>query len=258
MFQFIDLKDEKWFCRQKIAGKTVAKCLANFVKNIGNQESISLKDIESECEKIIINNDCTPTFKGYKGFPGSVCLSVNKQLVHGIPSDYKLKSGDVVTLDLGATFEGAIADAATTCIYGQPISKKHTEMITLCKNALDKAISSLIMGRRIGCIGQSIYRQVRNSEFFLIENYGGHGISYDIPHSDPFIANKSKADDGVFIQNGMSIAIEPMLSMKSAKTSLKNDGWTVTTPGINCHEEHSVTIWDDKPYIITDWKACQE
>jgi len=253
--QFITLHDDEvWIQEQRHAGTVVARCLSMFSRAVRDKTpNLSLKDIEAECEKIIAANNCIPTFKGFHGFPGAVCLSVNKELVHGIPSDYVLQEGDVVSLDLGATTPyGAIGDAAVTEIYGTPRKREHESLVTVCKNALYRAIEAVAVGKRIGCIGNAIHHSVKSSGFKLIENYGGHGISKNMAHAQPFIPNKSRSDDGVVIQKGMSFAIEPMLVIGSNKTRKLSDNWTVVTPDIGAHFEHTIFInTKDEVEIIT-------
>ncbi len=249
----IVLKDYHWLKRQKHAGRCVSNILNAFDQTIKEKPpNLSLLDIENMALVYMKYYDCTPTFKNYKGFPGSVCLSVNKQLVHGIPNDYILCDGDIVSLDLGATYEGAIADSARTAIYGQPKSTEHVRLINACKEALNLAIKSIAIGKKLGVIGNAIYKHAQNTGFNVVTNYGGHGIDYNTPHAEPFVANKANPNEGITIQAGLSIAIEPMFTIGSAETKINEyDKWTVTTPGINAHFEHSVTIMEDGNYIIT-------
>jgi len=249
--QFITLKDNNWYKNQIFAGDVVAACLNSFKVLLELNTDLSLKEIEENCERIIKQACCKPTFKGYKGFPGAVCISVNNQLVHGIPSDYKLKPGDLVTIDVGVTYEGAIADSAVTCIYGEPKDIKHVRLIEACQKALYKGIESIAVGKNLGCIGDAIYRYVRSSGFHLITNYGGHGLDIDNPHTQPFVFNKSKRDEGIIIQPGLTIAIEPMLAIGSAKTKTEDDGWTVSTKDISCHMEHTVFVHEDSVEVMT-------
>ena len=251
----VNLKDEKWLWRQKRAGRCVAQIHRTFIDMVREEKrpNLSLKDIEKMALSVMDIHDCTPTFQGYKGFPGAVCLSVNSNMVHGIPTDYVLQDGDVVRLDLGATFEGAIADAAYTCIYGEPKSKEHVRLLKTCKGALQAGIDAIEIGKHLGVIGNAIHKYCKDSGFGLITNYGGHGIDYDTPHAEPFVANKERPDAGIRIQAGLSIAIEPMLVIGDTRTKVESDNWTVSTPGINCHFEHSVTIMEDgKKHMITE------
>lgn len=256
--EFVPLKGDDWLQKQLHAGKVVAECLATSKERIEEDSDFSLKDLESMCADIISSNDCTPTFKNYKGFPGAICTSVNKHMVHGIPTDYKVKLGDIVTVDLGATYQGAIADAAITAVCGKETTPQIESMITLCKNALDNAIKSIEIGKQLGCIGSAIYNTVKSSEFKLITDYGGHGICWDKPHSSPFVTNKAYSHEGIRIQPGLAIAIEPMLAIGSNKTRTLNDGWTVVTQDISVHWEHSVFVGEDKVHIITDWESFNE
>jgi methionyl aminopeptidase len=255
--QFVVLKDKEWFERQAVAGKAVAKCLSTCHYLITDKDmtpNLSLKDLEAECEGIIAKAGCTPTFKDYKGFPGAICTSVNKQIVHGIPTDYVLQPGDVVSIDLGATFEGAIGDAAMTAIYGEPKKEEHVKLLERCQGALYAAIDAIAVGSQLGCIGDAIHKHTRNSGYALITQYGGHGIDYNMPHAQPFVANKQRRDEGIHIQPGLAIAIEPMLAIGSAKTKTLNDGWTVKTRDISCHFEHSIYVGEDKVHVMTAWE----
>lgn len=250
----ITIKDETWMKRQAVAGKAVSLALTSFCQRIKSKTKTSLKDIEQDSIEILKSLDCTPTFFNYKGFPGAVCLSVNKQLVHGIPTDYILQDGDVVSLDLGATFEGAIADAAFTCIYGNAKSQQHREVIILCQKSLNAGIKAVEMGRRFGAIGSSIFKTVRDSGFALVDQYGGHGIDYNSPHAAPFVSNKAHANEGARFQPYMSFAIEPMLVIGSSSvTKVLPDKWTVESKDIGSHFEHSVCInAEGVPVIMTE------
>lgn len=247
----VRLKNDHWLTRQRIAGKVVADTLSLLQQLIKDKTTQSLIELNSIAEKYIIDNHCSCTFKGFKGFPAGVCISVNNQLVHGIPTDYRLTDGDIVSFDLGATFEGAIADSALTCIYGSPKSDLHVKLIQDTQNALMKGIESIKVGNNIGCIGNAISRYVKNTPFNVIINYGGHGLDYNVPHAPPFIANKADMNEGIHIQPGLSIAIEPMLVIGSTETKVSNDGWTVLTNDIGAHFEHSVFVHLDRIEIIT-------
>jgi methionyl aminopeptidase len=248
----ITLKDKNWFDRQVIAGKCVRACLSKSREMINDLDSIiTLKKIELECFKIIKSMDCMPTFYGYLGFPGFICASVNNQLVHGIPSEYELKEGDIVKIDLGATYKGAIADSAITVIRGKEKDKNHVELVKKCEECLTNAINNVEIGKRMGIIGSSIHHTVKNTRFGLITNYGGHGISENEPHSNPFVENKSDKNSGVRICAGMTFAIEPMLVIGDTRTTVGKDGWTVSVSGMASHFEHTLYVGEDKVYVMT-------
>lgn len=249
----IILKDELWLKRQKYAGRCVATILKECGKLIkNNTPNLSLKDLEQLTYLYTKSMDCTPTFLNYKGFPGAACISVNKQLVHGIPTNYILQDGDIVSVDLGATFEGAIADAARTWIYGTPKSPEHVRLLKIGREALDNGVKAVKVGNRLGEIGYAIHNTVKNSGFNSVISYGGHHLDYGKAHAETFIPNKAEKNFGNRIQNGESMAIEPMIVMGENSTSVLDDGWTVITPGFGCHFENSVTVFNDEVHIITE------
>jgi methionyl aminopeptidase len=251
--ELITLKDNDWLVKQRIAGKCVGTTLSLLRKMVIEGVNLSLKDLEAAALKQIQADNCIPTFQGYRGFPGVICLSVNKQLVHGIPSNYILQEGDVVKIDLGATYEGAIGDAALTVIYGKPKDKSHIELINVCKESLYKAIESISIGKQLGVIGNAIHKYVTSrSGFGIVTEYGGHGVGIN-PHESPFVCNKAKSNDGPRFQNGMSLCIEPMLTIGDPRTRIGSDGWTVSCEGISAHFEHTIFIINDKVEVLTEW-----
>lgn len=251
----ITLKDDKWFERQKIAGKCVGSILSAINKIICEKLSnLTLLDLEEIAIKKFEEFGCSATFYNYKGFPGQVCLSVNRALVHGVPSKYKLQEGDIVKFDLGATYEGAIADAASTTIYGKPKSFQHMELVKSCKESLNNAIKAVAIDKRMGCIGSAIHHTVKKTRFGLVTKYGGHGLEYNTPHSEPFVPNKSQPNEGLRIQEGMTFCIEPMLTIGDNRTTLASDGWTVMTSDIGVHEEHTIFVGSDKIHVMTEWE----
>lgn len=250
--QLVLVQDNLWLERQRIAGKAVSRCLSEFYA-LKNEPNVCLKQIERMCIDIIAQMKCSATFYDYKGFPGHVCLSVNDSLVHGIPFEYTLQDGDVCTLDLGATYEGAIADAALTMIYGQPRNEKHVQMLSMCQKSLNAGIQSIKVGKRQGCIGEAIWNTVKNSEFSLIEDLGGHHLAYNQPHAGIFVHNKSTANEGPRLVQGMTLAIEPILVCGKSKTiNTLDDGWTINGKDIGCHMEHTIFIHEQHVEIITE------
>lgn len=245
------LKNQDWLDKQRVAGKIVAGTLSFLQQRVLDKTTQTLQQLNDEAEDLIIKSGAVPTFKGYKGFPAGVCISVNKQLVHGIPSDYKLQEGDVVSFDLGATVDGAIADSALTCIYGQPKSDLHIQLIKATEESLMKGIEAIAVGKRLGVIGHAISKCAKGYGFGIVSNYGGHGLDWNTPHAPPFVSNKGNPDEGIRIQSGLAIAIEPMLTLGSTETKTLSDGWTVVTDGIGVHVEHSVFVHDDHVEIIT-------
>jgi methionyl aminopeptidase len=261
---FFTLKNEDWLHKQRIAGKVAASALMILENKVKSKTTLSLLELNSMAEEYIQDHKCIPTFKNYKGhgltlFPAGVCISVNKQLVHGIPTNYYLQEGDVVSFDLGATYEGAIADTALTCIYGEPKKQDHVKLIKATEEALMKGIQAISVGKKLGSIGHAIFRSAKGNGFNVITQYGGHGIDISsdgsgIPHAPPFVANKDDPETGFRMQPGLVLAIEPMLIIGSTETHLHGDGWTVCGMGISAHFEHTVFLHEDHVEIITDRK----
>lgn len=247
---FIQLFNNNELNDFKFAGKIVNKCLEASKFLIIENNNITTKDIEEECSKIINDNNCSPTFYMYKGFPGKICASVNKEVVHGIPSDYKIKSGDIVKIDLGVTYNGAIADAAITAIAGN--SCEHVNLVEKCREALNAAILSVSVGKRVGVIGETIYNLFKNSNFRVITEMGGHGIQINKVHSEPFISNKDSSNNGLRFQNGMVFTIEPMITEAiNGRIKPAKNGWTMLSDGMAAHFEHTLCIENDCVFCIT-------
>lgn len=255
----IHLHDQWFLTRQTIAGKVAAQAISTVSQLVSAAPpNLTTKDLEETAVKVILDGGCTPTFEGYKGFPGKICISVNRSLVHGIPSNYILQPGDIVKVDLGATYDGeVVADTATTLIYSQPKSSKHPELIKICKEALNNAIKAIQIGKQMGIIGYSISKTIsKYSGLGLVTKYGGHGISFlpskiPVPHASPFVSNKSQFNEGVRIVPGMSFAIEPMVVLGDPTTRLDKDGWTVLTREIGAHEEHTIFVTEEGPKVMT-------
>jgi methionyl aminopeptidase len=248
----VRLKDKNWLEKQRVAGRIAAETLLLLDGFVKNKNFHSMTVLNEVAENYIVKNGGIPTFKGYKGFPAGVCISVNKELVHGIPKNIVLDDGDIVSFDLGVTYQGAIADTAITCIFGEPKLERHAALVRATEACLMKGIEAIQVGKRLGVIGQAISQHAKVSGFGLINNYGGHGLDWNTPHAPPFVENKSDSGRGIRIQPGLAIAIEPMLVLGSTTTTTLNDGWTVVTPDLGAHFEHSVFVHEDHVEIITD------
>lgn len=245
-------RDQQWLEKQRVAGKVVAGALSLLENLVKEKTKLTLLELSKIAEDFIIQNKCTPTFKGYKGFPEAVCCSVNKQLVHGIPGNNCLQEGDVVSFDLGATFEGVIADSANTLIYGEAVSKEHINLINTTREALYAAINKIKIGSQLGVIGDTIYKIGKRNGYGVVHHYGGHGITENNPHCFPFVSNKDEINNGIRFQPGVTIAIEPLFVLGGDNfTYTGNDGWTVLTRNISCHMEHTIFIHEDKVEILT-------
>jgi methionyl aminopeptidase len=254
----ITLKGVKTLKSYRAAGKIAAAALVLLEGLVKDKTIRSLLELDRIAEEFIITNKGIPTFKGYHGFPNAVCISVNKQLVHGIPSKYVLQEGDVVSFDLGVTIDGCVADTAITCIYGEPNSQQQADLVKCTEKALNNGIAAIKIGNRLGCIGDAIYRTAKKHNLAVVESYGGHGLDTaqdgtGIPHAPPFVCNRDIPDNGIHIENGLVIAIEPLFVIGSSnKTIVADDKWTVITQDISSHHEHTIFVHDNYAEIITD------
>lgn len=251
---FIVLHNDEWLQGQRHAGKITAGALSLLEAEVKAGTSKTLIELDALAETFIRDNGCTPTFLQYKGFPNSVCMSVNKQLVHGVPTDYRLQDGDLISFDLGATDmkTGAIGDSAFTMIFGGSLSHSHINLIQATKVALHKAIQAVKIGSQIGVIGEAISFVAKIHGFSTINTYGGHSMRAGMAHAPPFVSNKDIADNGVRIQENMCLAIEPLFVMGgSTKTKVSSDGWTVECQDYCAHEEATIYIHKDSVEVLT-------
>ena len=192
-----------------------------------------------------------PGFKGYRGFPFSICASVNEQIVHGFPNDTPLKEGDILSVDFGVLKNGWYGDSALTMPVGQ-ISDEATELLRVTKNSLHKALDIAQPYKKIGDLSWTIQRYVEKNNFSVIRDFVGHGIGKEL-HEDPQIPNYGKAGDGMMLKAGMVIAIEPMVSIGTYETETLSDGWTTITrdKSLSAHFEHTLAITENGPEILT-------
>lgn len=255
----IDLHDQTWLEKQRISGQVVSGCLKMLEGLIKSGTQKTLKELDNIAGEYIRDHNCSETFYNYKGFPGKICISVNETLVHGVPTDYRLQDGDLITFDLGATFEGVISDAARTMVYGNYKKEEHKLLIETTKECLKKAIENISIGKKLGIIGETIYTHAKNKGFSVVDNYGGHSLTHarenpniGIPHAPPFISNKDICNNGIRIVPGLTLAIEPLLVIgNSNKTTLRDDNWSVYTENIGCHFEDTIFITENGVEIMT-------
>lgn len=225
----------------------ILKELENFIK-----PGISTWDIDRFAEKIILKNKMIPTFKGYGGFPAAACVSVNEEVVHGIPSKHKiLREGDIVSVDLGATHKGYVSDAARTYGVGK-ISAEAQHLITATRDSFFAGLEFCKVGYRLSDISHAIQVAAEKEGFGVIREYVGHGVGRDM-HEDPQIPNYGKPGRGPRIASGMVFAIEPMITQGSYAVEVLDDDWTVVTVDgkLSAHYENTVVITDGEPELIT-------
>jgi methionyl aminopeptidase len=208
-------------------------------------------ELDAAAEKMIRDAGALPTFKGYHGFPYSICASVNEQIVHGFPSKYELKDGDILSVDVGATLNGFVGDTAATVPIGT-VREDWLELIRVTEECLERAINQCHPGRRLGDIGWAVQGLAESRGYSVVREYVGHGIGRKM-HEDPQIPNYGKPGTGLKLKAGYVFAIEPMLNMGTHQTKTLADGWTVVTMDgkPSAHVEHTIAITEEGPEVLT-------
>jgi len=208
-------------------------------------------EIDRAAEKMIRDAGALPTFKGYNGFPYSICASVNEQVVHGFPSNYVLKEGDIFSIDCGATLEGFVGDTATTVPVGK-VDEERLKLIRVTEQCLDRAIEQCRAGKHLGDIGWAVQQHAEANGYSVVRDYVGHGIGRRM-HEDPQIPNYGRPGLGPKIKVGYVFAVEPMVNQGTHFTKVLPDGWTVVTMDgkPSAHTEHTIAITEEGPEVLT-------
>ncbi|MFW2331067.1 MAG: type I methionyl aminopeptidase [Nitrospinota bacterium] len=214
---------------------------------------VTTKQLDKEAEELILDLNGRPSFKGYRGFPATLCVAINDQVVHGIPSDRELQAGDIVGLDLGVECKGYYGDAAQTIAVGK-ISSKAQDLINVTRESLYQGISKIKAGGRLSDISHAIQSYVESHNYSVVKSFVGHGIGVS-PHEDPQVPNFGPPGHGVKLKDGIVLAIEPMVNEGVADIEILDDDWTaVTTDGkLSAHFEHSVALLDGEAIILSEF-----
>ncbi|MCE5273186.1 type I methionyl aminopeptidase [bacterium] len=233
------------------AGKIVAEVLARVEKEI--RPGISTLELDELAERIILAHpDSRPAFKGYGGFPGTLCVSLNNEVVHGIPKrDRILAESDVVSVDVGAFHRGYYADAAATFVVG-PADERRARLIDSCRRALEAGIAQAVMNNRVGDIGAAVQKVVEADNYSVVRDLVGHGIGQSL-HEDPQVPNYGRPKSGYPLKEGLVVAIEPMVNEGTYDVRTLSDNWTVVTADgkLSAHIEHTVAVGPNGPEILT-------
>jgi len=212
---------------------------------------ITTKELDQIADDFIRKQGALPSFKGYHGYPASICASVNEVVVHGIPNDAPLNEGDIVAIDIGANIHGFHGDSAWTWGVGQ-ISETARKLLDVTEQSLHQGIAQARTGNRLSDIGHAVQNYVESNGFSVVREFVGHGIGQQM-HEDPSIPNYGPPGRGPLLKTGMTLAIEPMVNVGTYKTRTLADGWTVVTAdsSLAAHFEHTVAVTENGPEILT-------
>ena len=238
------------------AGAVVADTLALLEEHI--QPGITTGELDAIAEEFILSRGGVPTFKGYKGYPAATCLSPNSMVVHGIPGRTKLENGDVLSVDVGVTLDGFVADSAWTFGVGT-ISADAQRLLDACKAALEAGIQEARVGNSIGDISQAVQSVTEAAGFSVIRSLVGHGVGRSM-HEDPQVPNFVSSYKGPELKEGMTIAIEPMITAGAAEVYIHDDDWSISTTdgSLAAHFEHTVAVTEAGPRILTSIEGVME
>ena len=245
------LKSEDEIAVLRQAGLKLSKILRDLKSHV--KEGITTKHLDELAEKMIFDSGCTPAFKGYLGFPATICTSINEEVVHGIPSEKRiLKASDILSMDLGLKYQGFFADAALTMAVGK-IDIKLKKLIEITQKSLYLGIAKAYPGKRLSDVSCAVQNFAEDNGFSVVRQFCGHGIGRDI-HEDPEIPNYGKPGTGIFLREGMVLAIEPMINMGTWEVEIASDGWTALTKDrlASAHFEHTIAITRKGPLILTE------
>jgi len=245
----ISIKTAQEIAILRDAGKILAGIVADLKRSL--KEGITTKDVDQVAEKLIRQRGVIPAFKGYRGFPGCVCVSVNEEVVHGIPGNRLLRAGDIVSLDVGIIHKEYYSDTAVTVGIGT-VKDALKKLLDVTSESLDKGIEQARAGNHLSDISHAIQIFVEANHFSIVRDFVGHGIGKSL-HEDPEIPNFGPAHNGPVLKEGMVFAIEPMVNMGTWQTKIMDDGWTVVTQdgAPSAHFEHTVAITAKGPEILT-------
>jgi methionyl aminopeptidase len=251
----IEIKSEKEIAIMRQAGKIVADILRMLTRQM--EPGMKTKQLDIIAEKELKRLGAESSFKGYHGYPATICVSVNDEIVHGIPGDRVLKEGDIVSLDFGAIYHGFHGDAAVTVPVGE-VSPEAKRLIETTRDTLEKGIAAARAGANLGDISAAIQSHAESKGYALVREYTGHGIGRKM-HEDPQIPNSTEppyglqAGTGPVLKKGMTLALEPMLNTGGWRTRVASDQWTVLTAdgSLSAHFEHTIAVDNNSPEVLT-------
>jgi methionyl aminopeptidase len=233
------------------SGTILARCLQMLRSKA--RAGVTTGELDEAAERFIRSQGAEPAFKGYRGFPGSICASPNSMIVHGIPGKYKLQRGDILSIDVGVVLDGWVSDAAVTVPIGA-VSPIATRLMQTTREALFEAVEQVRLGNHLGDVSAAVQRKVEGDGFSIVRSLVGHGVGREM-HEDPQIPNHGDPGTGPELEEGMVLAIEPMTTAGDDGIRVASDNWSVYSSdgSLACHFEHTVAVTADGPRILTPW-----
>jgi methionyl aminopeptidase len=245
----IILKSAAEIEKMRQAGKITAMVLEKVAKEV--KPGIKTRQLDTVAAEEVSRLGAKPSFKGYRGYPACLCVSINDEIVHGIPGDRVIREGDIVSIDFGAIYDGFQGDSAVTVAAGSTSIEAHHLMDTT-REALEAGISAARAGNRLGDISAAVQGAAESAGFNVVREYTGHGIGRDM-HEDPLVPNFGLAGEGIKLEQGMTLALEPMVNTGTWRTRTLKNRWTVVTAdgGLSAHYEHTIVIRDGEAEVLT-------
>ena len=236
--------------KMRKAGQIVARTIDRLV--VAVSPGMTTAHLDALAEQTIRSMGAVPSFKGYRGFPGTICTSLNEQVVHGIPGKRAVREGDILKLDVGAVWEGYHADSAISMFVGEPLSDVADKLVRVTEESLEAGIAMLQPGGRLSDVGHAVQQVVEGAGFSCVREYAGHGVGRAL-HEDPQVPNYGEPGRGPVIRPGLVVAIEPMVNVGTWRTRLLADRWTVITAdkSLSAHFEHTIAVTEDGPEVLT-------
>ncbi|MBK5230006.1 MAG: type I methionyl aminopeptidase [Thermoleophilia bacterium] len=248
----INLKTPEQIEKMAASGRVQARALQLAVTTA--RPGATTAEIDAAVEKFIRSQGGVPSFKGYKGFPGSICASINDMVVHGIPGPQQLEKGDLISIDVGVTLDGWVSDAALTVPVGGEAGAVAQSLLDTTKQSLFDAVEQCRVGNRLGDVSHAVQKRVEGNGFSVIRELIGHGVGREM-HEEPQVPNYGEPGTGPELKAGMVIAIEPMVNVGGPGITMGDDGWAVYSSdgSLSAHFEFTVAITRDGPRILTPW-----
>ena len=237
------------------AGDILVRCMSLLAGKV--RPGVTTADLDAAAEKFIRSQGATPAFKGYRGFPGSICASPNQMVVHGIPGKFKLKKGDILSVDIGVVKDGWVADAARTFPVGE-ISPVAERLLTVTEESLFRAVEQCRPGNRLGDVSHAVQAHVEANGFSIVRSLVGHGIGRNM-HEEPQIPNYGPPGRGIVLEEGMVLAVEPMVTAGRHMVRMGDDGWAIYSQdgSLAAHFEFTVAITAEGPRVLTPWHEAK-